>query len=73
MTETLFPADREIIKRFASGDKSLREHAISAYRRARRHGVYPESEPAMGFMHEIDNTVPDLAMRAILRKKLMAS
>ena len=60
--------EKTIVKKFAAGDKQLREAAIAAALRATRAGeprtVHDE------FMSEIDTSMPDLGLRAMFRAKL---
>ena len=60
------------IRRFAQGDKGLRDKALAAYRRYLpvEHAKERETDEWM-FMSEIDNVVPDLALRATLRGRIL--
>ena len=63
--------DTDIIRRFAAGDQTLREQAIAIHHRAiREDGV--RGTPEQGFMAEVDNPVPDLALRNRCRERLLA-
>ncbi|RWL22513.1 MAG: hypothetical protein EOR63_32260 [Mesorhizobium sp.] len=61
--------DLHLIEKFAAGDHSLRESAIGAYRRALSAGIGENMH--MLFMAEVDNSVPDLALRASYRQQLL--
>lgn len=64
-------AEKEIIRRFADGNEACREAAITIYRKYIPHlGAYG-STPEMNFMSEVDNPVPDLALRATYRNILL--
>lgn len=63
--------EKEIIRQFASGSDTLRSSAIEIYRYyIPILGAYGKS-PEMNFMSEIDNPIPDYALRAHYRKVLL--
>lgn len=64
--------DRGIIQAFAGGDKSQREPALAIYRKALGAGRPAAGNPYLSFMSEIDNDVPDLALRALYRQAVLA-
>lgn len=63
--------EKEIICRFANGEETFRSAAIAIYRKyiptLGAYGTHPEQN----FMSEVDNPVPDLALRAMYRKVLL--
>lgn len=58
-----------LIKRFAAGDRSLRDSAIEIHRKYLKTIGLTTDE--MRFMSEIDNPVPDLSLRGQYRAKLL--
>ena len=69
----LHAEERETIRRFARGERTLRGAAIEAFHAfLARHRHRPkEAWPVeILFMSEIDNPSPDLALRAAYRKRL---
>ena len=62
--------EKDLIKRFALGDKSLRDAAIAIHRKELQETGKVRGTPEMDFMAEIDNPCPDLMLRAMYRKKL---
>ncbi len=66
--------ERLIIREFARGGDALRERAIEIYRRRLREPIGPvHGNPYYDFMREIDNAVPDLALRARARRAVLAA
>src|SRR5450432_2085349 len=63
-------ADQAIIRRFAGGSLSLRGSAIAVYRR-HLSTLGPYGNAAMEFMAQIDNSAPDLALRATYRLRVI--
>lgn len=63
-------ADKLLIREVAAGRSIHREAAIAAYRTALRAGE-SRNNPYMLFMSEVDNTVPDLALRATYRRQVL--
>lgn len=61
--------ERQIIRRFATGEVGLRNRAIQISRKYRPTDL---KSPEQLFMQEIDNPVPDLALRANYRKALLS-
>lgn len=63
-------ADAAVIRAFAAGDQSQRNHAITIHRSwAPVIGV--RGTPEQDFMAEIDNPCPDLVLRARYRAALL--
>lgn len=65
------PGAKDIIRKFADGDELLREMAIQVYRLYIPHLGSYNSTPEMNFMSEVDNPVPDYALRARYREILL--
>jgi hypothetical protein len=64
-------SDKDIIRRFAAGDQTLRDEAIRIYRvRVRIHGLC-RGQPYFDFMSEVDNPCPDLLLRARYREQVL--
>jgi len=63
--------NRETIRRFAQGEKSLRENAVLIYRRERLQDSVNLQSPEMRFMSEVDTPVPDLTLRKRFREALL--
>jgi hypothetical protein len=61
--------DQRVIRDYAAGRADYREDAIAAYRRMLR--VNEERDVFMDFMGEVDNPVPDLALRARYRIEVL--
>jgi len=71
-TPVMAEDDRQIVRRFAAGETSLREQAISIHRRyIPVLGVRGTLE--QNFMAEIETAQPDLGLRATYRDRLLAS
>lgn len=66
-------AERCVIREFADrGGEALREMAIEIYRRQLREPTGPiHGNPFIDFMREIDNGVPDLALRYRARRAVL--
>lgn len=63
--------EREVVRRFAGGDESARDQAITIYRAARERGVTCEREAAMRFMFEVDHSNPDIVLRRMMREEVL--
>ena len=59
----------ELFRQHALGAPDLRDAAIARFRQLLQEGVTTD-HPAMQYMSEVDNPVPDLALRGRLRQKL---
>lgn len=64
-------AEKKIIVDFADGKKELREEAIEIYRRDVMATGASRGTPEKEFMSEVDNSCPDLFLRALNRKALL--
>lgn len=64
---TMTDDDRAVIRRFAAGEKELREKALAIYKRCFN---TEEHTLEMKFMFEIDSLVPDHLLRAFYRQQL---
>lgn len=62
--------EKSVIVQLALGNKSVREEAIAIYRKELDMGTSKDI-PEMGFMREVDNVCPDLALRAKYRKQVL--
>jgi hypothetical protein len=62
--------DHVIIRRFAGGSLSFRDAAIAVYRRHLA-TLGPRGNAGMEFMAEIDNSAPDIALRATYRNRVL--
>lgn len=62
--------EKDVIKRFADGDKSERDRSISIYRDFIAKNGIRRDDPFINFMSEIDNPVPDLGLRARYREEV---
>lgn len=65
-------AERQIIYRFAGGETKLREEAIKIHRDLLRANGLERGNPYFDFMSEVDTPMPDLTLRVIYRKKVLA-
>ncbi len=66
------PEDRDVIRQYAGGKFALREEAVLAYRKELRNPSGNRTQdPHMKFMAEVDNEVPDLALRARYRQEVL--
>lgn len=65
--------EREIIRRFAAGDTSLREEAIRIHRLHLRLSGVRRGDAHFNFMSEVDNKCPDLMLRARYRREVLAA
>lgn len=71
--------ERHIIYRLASGDQSARDEAIRVHRNHLdylriKHFPLPRGKDVhFDFMSEVDNPCPDLLLRSIYRKKVIAA
>lgn len=63
--------EREVIKRFAAGDTSLREEAIRIHRLHLRLSGVKRDDAHFNFMSEVDNKCPDLMLRARYRSQVI--
>jgi len=63
--------ERAIIIKYALGERGLRDQAIAIHREnLRKYGVAGPFDPLSNFMSEVDNPVPDLALRARYRRQV---
>lgn len=65
--------EKNIIRRFAAGDNSLRDVSIEIHRRECRRTKQARGTPEMDFMAEVDNPCPDYGLMAMYRKKLLGN
>lgn len=63
--------EKNIIKRFAAGEKSLRDEAIAIHRRELCATGKVRGTPEMDFMAEVDNPCPDIFLKDLYRRKLL--
>jgi len=63
--------EKRVIEAFALGNQEFREAAINVHRRECRATNQARGTPHMDFMAEVDNPVPDLALRARYRSALL--
>ncbi len=68
--------EEDLIRRFAAGDDSLRQQAVSIFRAAckaesRKSDPDVRRTPAMRFMAEVDNPCPCYTLRAMYRAALV--
>ncbi len=61
---------RSAIIRYANGERDLRDEAIAAYRDSVRRYGRSHLDALQNFMSEVDNPVPDLALRARYRRQV---
>lgn len=62
--------EREIIRRFAAGEVSLRDEAIRIHRNSLRRVGVQRGDLHFDFMSEVDNPCPDLLLRSLYRERL---
>lgn len=62
--------EKLIIRKYAAGDKSLRDQALYIYRRYNYPRTPYRETPEMGFMSEVDNVSPCWVMREHYKEKL---
>lgn len=67
------PEEKDAIRRFASGENSLRATAIEVYRKYLRVKAIREESDEMKFMSEIDNPCPCHILKGVYRKRLAES
>ncbi len=65
------PVEKNVIWGFAEGDEALRETAIDIYYRYLPTIGVRGGSPEMNFMSEVDNIIPDYALRAHYREVLL--
>lgn len=63
--------EKDLIRRFAAGDRSLRDEAIAIHRREISKTGKARGTPEMDFMAEVDHPCPDYRLRAMYRTKLL--
>jgi hypothetical protein len=63
--------EKRVIEAFALGNQEFRDAAIEAHRRECRATNEARGTLHMDFMSEVDNPVPDLALRARYRSALL--
>jgi hypothetical protein len=65
----LAASERDLIRRVAAGDKSALDAATNVYRQR-----YEQSSdtPELRFMFEVLQPVPDIALRSMYRKQILA-
>ncbi len=69
-TDTMSASDADVIRKFAAGDKTLRDQAVAIHRKwIPTIGV--RGTPEQDFMSEVDNPCPDLLLRGQYRKRLV--
>lgn len=68
LASELSTEEKEVIKRFANGDESVRDDAISLYRDFVFRSGVSRGTPFLNFMSEVDTPVPDLGLRARYRE-----
>ena len=63
-------AERDVIRRFAAGEKALRERAVAIFR---QHETSQPNLPEIGFMDEATSLAPDHLLQAHYRRLLSAA
>ena len=65
--------ERDIIRLLAGGDRTLKDQAVQIYRRYLKEdrNDSKDDRPFIYFMSEVDNVVPDLALRATYRHQVL--
>jgi hypothetical protein len=63
-------AERDLIRRFAAGDKALRERAVAVFR---EHEKSQAHSPEIGFMAEATSLAPDHLLQAHYRRMMPAA
>ena len=65
-------AEKDIIRDFACSGQG-KEQALQAYRRNLVLYQVSRGTPELDFMSEVDSICPDLALRAVYRKRLIGN
>lgn len=63
--------EREIIRRFAGGERALFDEAVRIYRNNIRQYGLQHGDAHFDFMSEVDCPVPDLLLRARYRRRVL--
>lgn len=66
---TMTDSDREVIRRYAAGDRALRVQAIEVFR---EHQASHAGTPEIRFMVEATSLVPDHLLQAQYRRQMAA-
>ena len=67
---TMTDSDRDVIRRFAAGDKAFRAHAIEIFR---AHQTSAAESPEIRFIAEATSLVPDHLQQAQYRRQLLGA